>query len=646
MQSALKNSRVPFILSVLTGLLCGLIVLGLRATGHLQQLELNWYDWLLRSRPATAASDSHITFITINEDDIRRLGRWPVPDETLARALRLLLEHQPRAVGVDLYRDLEVPPGHEELTAVLVQRPQIIMISQLGGSTVARIPPPPVLEGSEQVGFNDILVDPDGIIRRALLFQDDGEAVAFAFALRLAMLYLAGEGIVPQQDPVVPEWIRLGPTTLTPFTSSDGGYVDADDGGYQILLDFGATDRPLQAFSLTDLLDGRIESRYLTDRVVMIGMTAESVPDLFHIPVHYGSHRPDRFPGVFLHGIIAEQLLAAAIEGRKPFHVISDNAEIAWTLFWGLLGGALGSLARSAWRFAAIALSGLALMTLSVITLFWSGWWVPEVPAAFTWLLSTPVVVASTLARERQERTMLMQLFSRHVSREVAHKIWQERDQLFEGGRPRPQEIVGTVLFTDFKGYTSASEKMTPQALMDWVNTYLDAMTQVIMEHGGIVDDYAGDAIKANFGVPLKRETKEEVARDAVNAVTCALTMEEEMLRLNEEHAQKGLPTVGMRIGIHTGPLLAGCVGSAQRMKYTTVGDTVNAAAHLESYGREALAESQGRRPCRILISESTAQLIGDRFQLDCIGEVHLKGKTQSFLAYRMVTEVFTEGGG
>lgn len=81
-------------------------------------------------------------------------------------------------------------------------------------------------------------------------------------------------------------------------------------------------------------------------------------------------------------------------------------------------------------------------------------------------------------------------------------------------------------------------------------------------------------------------------------------------------------------------------------MKYTTVGDTVNAAAHLESYGREALAESQGRRPCRILISESTAQLIGDRFQLDCIGEVHLKGKTQSFLAYRMVTEVFTEGGG
>ena len=120
MQIVLKNSRVPFIASVLTGLLCGLVILGVRSTGQLQRLELNLYDWLLRSRPAAAASDSRITFITIAEDDIRRMGRWPIPDETLARALGLLLEHQPRAIGVDLYRDLEVPLGHDELTALFV----------------------------------------------------------------------------------------------------------------------------------------------------------------------------------------------------------------------------------------------------------------------------------------------------------------------------------------------------------------------------------------------------------------------------------------------------------------------------------------------------------------------------------------------
>jgi len=632
--------RSPFVVNVVTGLLCALLILVLRSTGQIQQLELNLYDWLLRSRPTTAVTDSRITFIEITEEDIRKQGRWPITDETLAEALRRLLAQQPRAIGVDLYRDIEVPPGHKELTALLSQQPKIIMVSQLGGGTVARIPPPPVLEGSEQVGFNDILIDPDGLIRRALLFQDDGDQVAYAFALRLAMLYLAADGILPQPDPADPELLRLGPTTLRPFASSDGGYVNADAAGYQILLDFGGAALPHRTFSLSDLLAGHVDSQNITDRIVLIGVTAESVPDLFHIPVQFGSRGGDQFPGVFLHGIVIEQLLAGAIEGRDPIHIMSETAEISWTLFWGLLGGALGLFARSPWRFSFIAVGGLLLLTVIVIMLFWSGWWAPEVPAAFSWLLTTSVVVASTLGRERKERALLMQLFSRHVSREVAQTIWHEREQLLDGGRPRPQDLVATVLFLDFKGYTAASEKMTPQALMDWVNAYLEAMTQVIMEHEGVIDDYAGDSIKANFGVPLRRESKAEEAKDAVNAVTCALAMEDEMHRMNERHEGKGLPTVGMRIGIHTGPLLAGCVGSAQRMKYTTVGDTVNAAARLESLDREFVAESPGRRPCRILISENTAQLLGERFQLERMGEVSLKGKAQSIVTYRVVSEM------
>ncbi|MBX3331607.1 MAG: adenylate/guanylate cyclase domain-containing protein [Nitrospira sp.] len=643
MQSILKTAYAPLAIGLVTGLVCGLVILGVRSTGLLQQLELNIYDWLLRSQPAATVGDSRITYITISEEDIRRQGRWPITDETLARALRLLLDYQPRAIGVDLYRDIEVPPGHRELTALLPEHSQIVMISQLGGDAGARVPPPPVLQGTPQVGFNDILVDPDGLIRRALLFQDDGDEVAYAFALRLAMLYLAGDGVVPEQDPAVPEWIRLGRTTLRPFEGSDGGYVNADDAGYQILLDFRAAGQALDTFSLTDLLVGRVEGRSLKDRIVLIGVTAESVPDVFHIPVRYGVQASDQFPGVFMQGIITEQLLAAAIDGRNPVHVMSETEEIAWTLMWGMLAGACGGLARSIWRFSLIALGGLLVMTLSVITLFSVGWWVPEIPSAFTWVLTIVMVVASTLARERKDRTILMQLFSRHVSREVADKIWQERDQLFEGGRPRPQDLIGTVLFSDFKGYTATSEKMSPQALMDWLNSYLDAMTTIIMDHGGVIDDYAGDAIKADFGVPLRRETKEEVARDAVNAVTCALAMEQAMLRLNDEHARTGLPTVGMRIGIHTGPLVAGCLGSAQRMKYTTIGDTVNTAAHLENVGREAIAEPQNRRPCRILISESTARLLDNRFQVESIGEVSLKGKSQPLSAFRVVPTVSTE---
>jgi len=640
MRSSLKTDYASFAIRLVTGLLCGLVIIGIRSTGLLQELELNLYDWLLRSRPAATLNPPRITYITISEEDIRRQGRWPITDKTLAQALRLLVGYQPRAIGVDVYRDIEVPPGHKELIALLPKHPQIVMISQLGGDTVTRIPPPSVLQGSQQVGFNDILVDPDGLIRRALLFQDDGDEVAYAFPLRLAMLYLAKDGVAPEQDPIVPEWIRLGRTTLRPFTASDGGYVNADDAGYQILLDFGAASQALEAFSLTDLLEGRINARYLTNRIVMIGVTAESVPDVFHIPVRYGAQGRDQFPGVFLHGIITEQLLAAALDGRSPLHVIDETAEIAWTLLWGMLGGILGGWARSIWRFSFITLAGLLLITLSAITLFFAGWWVPQVPVAFTWFFSIAIGEASTLAREQKDRTTLMQLFSQHVSRQVADKIWQERDHLLEGGLPQPQELVATVLFSDFKGYTSVSETMSPKALMSWLNAYLDAMTQIIIDHGGVIDDYAGDAIKADFGVPLKRETQEEVAKDAVNAVACALSMEQEMLRLNEEHTQKSLPTVGMRIGIHTGPLVAGCLGGAQRMKYTTIGDTVNTAAHLENFGRGSIAEPQDRRPCRILISERTAQLLGNRFPLESIGEVSLKGKSQALVAFRVIPTV------
>jgi adenylate cyclase len=643
MHRALKTVDSPLAMGVVIGLLCGLAVLVVRSAGLLQQLELNIYDWLLRSRPAATVSDSRITYITISEEDIRRQGRWPITDETLAHTLRLLVGHQPRAIGVDLYRDIEVPPGHHELTALLPKHSRIVMISQLGDDTVARVPPPPVLQGSTQVGFNDILIDPDGLIRRALLFQDDGHEVAYAFALRLALLYLAEDGIVPEQDPTMPEWVRLGRTTLPPFTSSDGGYVNADDAGYQILLDFGAASRALEAFSLTDLLEGRIDPRYLTNRIVMIGVTAESVPDVFHIPVRYGAQGSDQFPGVFLHGIITEQLLAAAIDGRRLLQVLGETEEIAWTLAWGMLGGVLGSLARSIWRFSLITLAGLLLITLSTVTLFFAGWWLPQVPVTLTWFLSIAIGEASTLAREQKDRATLMQLFSRHVSPQVADKIWQERDHLLEGGLPQPQELVATVLFSDFKGYTSVSETMAPKALMNWLNAYLDVMTQVIIDHGGVIDDYAGDAIKADFGVPLRRETDEEVARDAVNAVTCALAMEQAMLRLNDEHARKGLPTVGMRIGIHTGPLVAGCIGSAQRMKYTTIGDTVNTAAHLENFGRGTIAEPQDRRPCRIMISENTARLLDNRFELASIGEVSLKGKSQGMVAFRVVPTAQTE---
>ena len=643
MSTLLKAGRSLVAVSILTGLLVGLSILGIHSTSLLEPLELTVYDWLIQSRRGAEGADPRITLIAVTEQDILNQGRWPITDAILAESLTRLAQFQPRAIGVDIYRDIPVDPGHSDLNRVLVEHPQIIAVTKLGGGTVSGIPPPPALAGTEQVAFNDILIDSDGIVRRGLLFQEAGEQTAYAFALRLALLFLAEEGVGAQPDPENPEQLRLGTTTLRRFGPNDGGYVRADAGGYQILVDFHRGHSQTTSFSLTALLTGQVPPEAIRNKIVLFGVTAESVPDLFHTPFSSGNDTGRMIPGVAVHAHIISQFLGAALEGRRPIATPSESQEWLWTILWGLLGAVLGAWMRSPWRLALSSAGGLCVLGIMVVIAFAQGWWIPLVPPSLAWVLSGSVVTIWVLSRERKERALLMHLFSKHVSGEVAEAVWQQRDQFLKDGRPRSQQLVATVFFSDFKGYTAASEKMTPEALMDWVNAYLDVMAGLVIKHGGVIDDYAGDAIKANFGVPLPRNSEEEIAQDAVNAVTCALAMEQQMHRLNMKHLQDGLATVGMRIGIHTGLVVAGSVGTSERLKYTTVGDAVNTAARLESMDRDIVQETPGRRICRILIDEGTKRYLGNRFMLDPIGEVSVKGKEQTLMVYRVIRHVGEE---
>jgi adenylate cyclase len=249
--------------------------------------------------------------------------------------------------------------------------------------------------------------------------------------------------------------------------------------------------------------------------------------------------------------------------------------------------------------------------------------------------MSAAVIMAYVSGQERKQRAFLMQLFSRHVSKEVAENIWRQRDQFLEDGRPKPQKAEVTVLFTDLTGFTSVSEKLEPQALIQWLNTYMEAMAQLVMGNEGIVDDYAGDGIKANFGVPIPRKSQAEIKQDALNAVNCALQMKTKMQRLNRNWRNQNLPTAGIRIGICTGPVIVGAVGSSQRLKYTTVGDTVNVASRLESFEKEQVPEGI----CRMLIAESTHRYVQEHFQMQTVGAIQLKGKKQTAFAYLVIDE-------
>ncbi len=595
--------------------------------GSLEFLEVSAYDWFIRIQPQVSEPNQRIVLIEISERDIQSKGRWPLTDATLARALTILTQYKPRAIGLDIFRDIPVPPGREELDSVLTRYGHIIAVTKFGDGGV---PPPPVLKNTDQVGFNDVLVDPGGIVRRGLLFLDDGEKILYSFALRLALLYLQAEGISPQPDATNPQHIRLGQTTIRPFEPNDGGYVRADARGYQFLLDFKEPIEPFRSYSLTNLLSGEVDSTAIKDRVVLMGVAAQSVKDFFYIPHGRGFQAGQQVSGIALHAHMASQLLRFALDKSAPIATATERQEALWILLWTLMGGAVGLRMRSSWRFSMLGLGGLLILFLVAYSAFLKGWWIPVVPPAMVWLTSAAVVTAYMSNQERRQRALLMGLFSKHVSPEVADAIWRQRDQFLDGARPRSQKLVVPVFFSDLKGFSSVAEKLDPQALIDWLNTYMESMAQLVMQHEGVIDDYTGDGIKANFGVPLARTSETEIRRDAINAVNCALAMKKEMYRLNVRWQEKNLPAVGMRIGIYTGPAVAGPLGSSQRLKYTTVGDTVNIAARLESYDKDLAKDSI----CRILIGESTLRYLDNQFETERVGEASLRGKEEKMTIY------------
>jgi adenylate cyclase len=216
----------------------------------------------------------------------------------------------------------------------------------------------------------------------------------------------------------------------------------------------------------------------------------------------------------------------------------------------------------------------------------------------------------------------------------VAETIWQQREQFLAGGRLRPERLTATVLFTDLEGFTSVSEKHTPDEIMAWLNEYMEAMAQRISDYGGVINKYIGDAIMAIFGVPLAHNTEAEIRQDVEGAVRCALAMENELKQLNQRWYEHGLPTIGMRVGIHTGPLVAGSLGSSQRLEYTVIGDTVNIASRLESFDKTVRSAES---PCRILVGGATAHYLTEKFTLHELGNVLLKGREEMVTVYQVL---------
>lgn len=632
-----KLSSSPGLVSLLIGMLAYGAMCTARGLGMFQGAELRIYDTFLRWRAQTATGDSHIVLIETTEDDISNpeLGDWPLWDSDLARLLKTLETQQPAAIGVDLIRNLPVPKDGSQLSQlneVLLSNGNIICIWRFGDEHYQGISPPAILQAhQERLGIFSFTPDYqiDKIVRRGVLFLDDGTNTFRSLTLQLALLYLNTQGIQMEPAAENPSDFRLGKTVFRPFEKNDGAYINADAHGYQLLLDFRGP-KKFQSYTLTQALSGQIPPGALQNKIVLVGDTAASKMDYFVTPLLY-QHR-----GLVVHAQMLDQLLRAALEGDRLLEVWQEWKELVWVFAWCLLGTAIGFWARSPWKF--VLLASVCLLVLGVCA-WWSfraGWWILSATPATGFLVSAIVVVSYTSYYERAQHGLVMSLFSKHVSPEVAQAIWAQRSEFFEGGRPRAQKVIATVLFTDLKGYSSLSEQLEPAILMDWLNEYMGAMTHVVVDAGGVVQKYIGDSVMAVFGVPLARNTDAEIKQDAINAVSCALMMEKALTSLNTQWKERGLPIGSMRVGVCTGPLMAGSLGSADRMEYAVLGDTVNIASRLENFDKDFTGQTSGNPYCRILVGESTYKLLDNRFHADLVGTLPLKGKAEKVTIYQV----------
>lgn len=372
-------------------------LLSLRFAGFLQRWEWDAIDRFTRWRSAGQPPETRVAVVTIDETDIQRIGRWPVPDRQLADAIARIEAANPRAIGLDLYRDLPVEPGYRDLARQFSASDRLFGIEKAVEPTVA---PPDVLREKQRVGFADQIVDADGKVRRALLSIGRGDEVRASLAVELALHYLQRANI--SLESIDADRYRLGKAVFDRFEKNDGGYIRANNmGGYQIWLDYRGTAEKFPTFTLRQLLDGQVPPALLEDRVVLIGMAAESSNDFFNTPYNSGpfdSGRP--LPGVFLHANIVSQILSAALDGRPLSRSLPEAIEGLWILLWAGAGVSIGRY-RKLLPVALLSLTGG--LVGGCYLAFLHGWWLPLVPAALALGCTSALVpIITWRVREKQ----------------------------------------------------------------------------------------------------------------------------------------------------------------------------------------------------------------------------------------------------
>jgi adenylate cyclase len=351
-------------------------------------------------------------------------------------------------------------------------------------------------------------------------------------------------------------------------------------------------------------------AKEVKDSICIIGLTAAGTHDFNPIPYE------STYPMVGTHGNVLNSILTKQFITRAPSSV-NLGILLAMTVLMGLVLPFLSSLIGL--FFTVIILTGTFFLSLSW---FQQGLWLNLASPSLLALFSYLGITSYNFSTEEKSKREIKRAFSKYVSPEVIEEIIRDPSKLRLGGDRR----VLTVLFSDIRGFTTYSEKRKPEEVVSILNEYLDAMTKVIVAHKGTLDKYVGDEIMAVFGAPHF----EPPDVNAKSAVTCALKMLDRLKELQEKWRQEGLEPLTIGIGINTGDMVVGNMGSELRMDYTVIGDAVNLGARVEALTRPFNVP--------LIVTEATYAYVKDIVEAKPLESIKVKGKEIPVMVYEVLS--------
>lgn len=458
----------------------------------------------------------------------------------------------------------------------------------------------PLSEAAENCGYFNAFPDSDGVVRWSPLVIKFHDGYYCSLALSLLMQYMGWPMLSVHMASYGIEGVRIGDTL-----------VPTDETG-RLLINYLGPAKTFPHYSVSDIIKGRLPADYFRDKMVIIGATATGIYDLRVTPFSAV------YPGVEVHANVIDNILHQNFLEQSGWTVFLDVLSIV--LLGLILGLALPRL-KAVQGMLLCLLMMVLYVGVNVLLFTHFKMWLNIVYPVLTMLTIYFGITVYRYMTEEKEKKKIRGAFQYYLTASVINEMLQDPSKLKLGGDKKDL----SVLFSDIRGFTTVSESLIPEELVRLLNEYLTAMTDIVFKYDGLLDKYIGDAVMAVFGAPVDQPDH------ALRASKTALDMMSELKRLQSKWADEGRPVLNIGIGVNSGDMVVGNMGSEMRFDYTVMGDSVNLSSRLEGLNKEY--------GTNIIIGENTYLVVKDEMFCRELDAVRVKGKLHPVKIYELLCE-------